>query len=101
MRLVFRCIDCGIIYLPPEGLTYSDGSPASPLRCTEHQAVARVQGIVDDPAAATVALMVARQRPDPVPALEKQPSQPDGRPSRPARTRRAAAAPGGKRSKLR
>ena len=100
MRLVFQCTECRIHYLPPEGLTYSDGSPASPLWCTEHQAQMRERGITEDPAAAAVALFVARQRPTFAPVLE-EPAQPDVRPSRPARTRRSAAAPGGKRSKLR
>jgi hypothetical protein len=100
MRDIFQCVDCGILYLPPEGLAYSDGSPASPLRCTEHQATAREHGIADDPAAAAVALTAARQRPEPAPLLEQQSAKPDVRPSRPARTRRAATNRSG-RSKLR
>ncbi|GAA1263773.1 hypothetical protein GCM10009665_61620 [Kitasatospora nipponensis] len=100
MRLAFRCIDCGIIYLPPEGLAYSDGSPASPLRCTVHQVAARELGVADDPAAVAVALFVARQQADRTPGPEEQPVRPDVRPSWPAKTRRAASNRGG-RSKYR
>ncbi|WP_329571744.1 hypothetical protein [Kitasatospora sp. NBC_01266] len=100
MRAVFQCTECGIHYLPPEGLVYGDGSPASPLWCTEHQSVMRERGISEPPSAAALALLAARRRAAP-PALEEEPARPDVRPSRPARTRRGAKAPGGGRSKLR
>ncbi|GAB2707565.1 hypothetical protein [Kitasatospora kifunensis] len=99
MRLVFQCTECGIHYLPPEGLGYGDGSQASPLWCTEHQAVMRELGIAEPPAAAAVALLTARQRAA-TPPTEERPGRPDVRPSRPARTRRGTRTPGGGRSRL-
>ncbi|WP_327067095.1 hypothetical protein [Kitasatospora sp. NBC_01302] len=99
MRLLFQCTECGVHYLPPEGLGYADGSPASPLWCTEHQAAMRELGVTEPPAAAALALLGARQRAA-APPTEDRPSRPDVRPSRPARTRRGATAPGSGRSRL-
>ncbi|MDH6122938.1 hypothetical protein [Kitasatospora sp. GAS204B] len=100
MRLVFQCTECGINYLPPEGLTYGDGSPASPLWCTEHLSVMRERGVSEPPSAVAIALLAARQRAAD-PAVEQGAPRPDVRPSRPTRTRRGAKSPGGGRSKLR
>lgn len=99
MRLVFACIVCGVHYLPPEGLEWSDGTSASPLWCNTHHVVAQERGISEPPGAAAVALMAARQRAAAAARFLDQADRKDVRPSRPARTRRAAN-PGGKRSKL-
>lgn len=100
MRLVFACMECGIHYLPPETMQYSDG-PASPVWCAACQGVMCEQGIVEPAMAAAVALASARAAlATRAPIVDETP-RPDVRPSRPARTRRSASAPGGTRSKLR
>ncbi|PYC69146.1 hypothetical protein C7C46_28260 [Streptomyces tateyamensis] len=98
MRLVFQCTVCGVLYLPPEGLAWSDGRAASPLWCNRHHVAAAARGITENPAAVALALAAARLRTG-VPQAEEQPPRPDVRPSRPARTRRVSRAATG-RSKL-
>lgn len=92
-------MECGIHYLPPEDMRYSDG-PASPVWCSACQAVMGERGIPEPAMAAAVALASARAALNThAPAVDETP-RPDVRPSRPARTRRAAGAPGSSRSKL-
>ncbi|MCC9308598.1 hypothetical protein LN042_16140 [Kitasatospora sp. RB6PN24] len=97
MRSVFQCAECGVHYLPPEGVRWSDGSAASPLWCDVHHVAARRHGITAPAAATAAALLAARLRE--AAAARELPAQRDVRPSRPARTRRAPA-PRGRRSKL-
>lgn len=98
MRLVFACTVCGVHYLPPEGMAWSDGAPASPLWCSTHHVAAQARGISEHPAAAAAALAMARLRAS-APGTD-EPARPDVRPTRPARTRKPAK-PGGRRTKLR
>jgi hypothetical protein len=97
MRLVFQCVVCGVRYLPPEGLRWSDGSAASPLWCDVHHVAARRRGITAPAAMLAAALLAARLRGAAPPRDE--PARSKARPSQPARTRRAPA-PRGRRSKL-
>jgi hypothetical protein len=99
MRLLFACQECGTHYLPPESMQYEDG-PASPVWCTECQALMRKRGVVEPEIAAKVALAAARAALAARAPQADEPVRPDVRPSRPARTRRAAAGPGSARTKL-
>ncbi|MFE0462248.1 hypothetical protein ACFW1A_23650 [Kitasatospora sp. NPDC058965] len=90
MRLVFACTACGIHYLPPASMTWSDGTTASPLWCSVHHAAATARGIAEPPAAAAAALAAARMRSAASSAgRADQADHAERRPSRPARTRRA------------
>lgn len=62
MRSVFQCAVCGVHYLPPEGLRWSDGSAASPLWCDVHHVAAQRHGITAPEAATAAALLAARLR---------------------------------------
>ncbi|MFI9274990.1 hypothetical protein ACIGXM_30405 [Kitasatospora sp. NPDC052896] len=101
MRPIFECVECGIRYLPPEDMRYSDGSTASPLWCTRDQARKRESGITEPPAAAAAALYAARLRTPPSVTEEPRRGGRVGQAEQPARTRRPARAPGGARSRLR
>lgn len=99
MRLLFDCQECGVHYLPPESMRYlATGEAASPVWCSECQAVMRQRGVSEPHAAAVLALLAARA------ALRlgapPQEAGPDVRPSRPARTSRGRSRPAGARSKL-
>ncbi len=98
--MIFHCVECGVHYLPPEDMHYADGQPASPLWCAACHATMRELGITEPPAAAAVALHAARAALNNWAPTVEEPTRPDVRPSRPARTRRASSAPGGSRSKL-
>ncbi|MFI8930551.1 hypothetical protein ACIG3E_23065 [Streptomyces sp. NPDC053474] len=98
MRSVHVCIGCAALYLPPEDMTYpSLGLTASPAHCTEPGCAAAVReavafsGLPEDKLGELARRAVG---------LEGQPRRPRPR-QRPARGRRAAAAPGGGRGKLR
>ncbi|MFD0260442.1 hypothetical protein ACFVH7_19500 [Kitasatospora indigofera] len=99
MRYVFECLECGVHYLPPEGLAYSDG-PASPVWCTVCQGLMRGRGVPEPAAAAAVALAAAKAGLAARAPQAEEATRPDVRPSRPARTRRARSGPGSARSKL-
>lgn len=47
MRMVFECLECGIHYLPPEGLRYGDRSAASPVWCSPCQGLMARRGIAE------------------------------------------------------
>ncbi|MFG3054191.1 hypothetical protein ACGFZP_24990 [Kitasatospora sp. NPDC048239] len=99
MRMVFECVECGVHYLPPEGMVYPDG-PASPLWCARCQEAKRAAGVGEDPLLARVALAAARAAlATRVPGGE-EPVRSDVRPSRPPLSRRARSGPGGVRGKL-
>ncbi|MBB4944696.1 hypothetical protein F4556_000231 [Kitasatospora gansuensis] len=93
MRLVFRCQECELHYLPPEQLRYGDGSPASPVWCSACQARMAALGIAEPAAAAAVALLVARAA-----AAAVELAAP--RQVRPARAVRTARSGPGTRSRL-
>ncbi|MDQ0305614.1 hypothetical protein J2S46_000170 [Kitasatospora herbaricolor] len=98
MRYVFECLECGVHYLPPEGMSYPDG-PASPVWCTVCQGLMCQRGIPEPAAAAAVALAAAKAALT-ARTLQADEATPDVRPSRPARTRRARSGPSSARSKL-
>ncbi|MFC9329531.1 hypothetical protein [Kitasatospora sp. NPDC057015] len=99
MRYVFECLECGVHYLPPEGMAYSDG-PASPVWCTLCQGLMCERGIPEPAAAAAVALAAAKANLAARIPPDEEARRPDVRPSRPAHTRRARSGPSSARSKL-
>ncbi|MGW4648022.1 hypothetical protein [Kitasatospora sp. NPDC004289] len=99
MRLLFACQECSTHYLPPENLTYGDGTEASPVWCSACQAAMADRGITESPMARAVALAAARADRDTFLASRERAAAVDVRPSRPARTGRRGR-PSGARSKL-
>ncbi len=99
MRYIFECLECGVHYLPPEGMAYPDG-PASPVWCTQCQGLMCQRGIPEPAAAAAVALAAAKAGLAARTPTAQEATHPDVRPSRPARTRRARSGPSSARSKL-
>jgi hypothetical protein len=103
MRLVLVCQGCGVHYLPPDGLTYQDGTRASAVWCSPCQAAAAGRGEQEPADLAAVALLLAvramRAAAGQTRAAE-QPRRMDIRPSRPARTNRGRSRPAGQRSRL-
>ena len=99
MRYLFECLECGTHYLPPESMRYADG-PASPVWCAACQSVMREHGVPEPEIPARIALAAAQAALAARAPLTAEPAPPDVRPSRPPRTRRAAAGPGSARSRL-
>ncbi|MCI3927738.1 hypothetical protein [Streptomyces sp. AN091965] len=98
MRSIYVCIGCAALYLPPEDMAYPClGLTASPAHCTGPGCAAAVReavalcGLPQDKLGELARRAVG---------LEGQPRRPRLH-RRPARGRRAAAAPGGGRGKLR
>ncbi|MFC8454126.1 hypothetical protein [Kitasatospora sp. NPDC057223] len=99
MRYLFECLECGTHYLPPESMRYPDG-PASPVWCADCQSAMRERGVPEPEIPARIALAAAKAALAAYTAPAGAPAPSDVRPSRPARTRRAAAGPGSTRSRL-
>jgi hypothetical protein len=93
MRTTYCCVICGVHYLPPEGMVYPEtGITASPAHCARPEcATAARDGLAGLPLAVLEAM--ALRGVDDEPAVERR----TGR----ARGRRAGAAPGGGRNRLR
>lgn len=104
MRLVLICQACAAHYLPPDGLTYPDGTRASAVWCTPCQATAAEHGIAEPAELAAVALLLAVRAMKAALAARTQREEvrrrPDRRPSRPARTHRGQLRPGSARTRL-
>lgn len=95
MRSVYCCVICGVHYLPPEAMAYpTSGVVASPVHCARPECGAAVTaGEAGLPV--EVLAMLAMRAADA--QGEAQPVRSGGK----ARGRRAGAAPGGGRSRLR
>lgn len=98
MRTIYVCIGCAAIYLPPEDMTYpASGLTASPAHCTEPGCAAAVRE----------AVLMSGLTQEKLGELARRAVGLEGEPLRPrlnrrtARGRRAVAAPGGGRDKLR
>ncbi|WP_409062441.1 hypothetical protein [Streptomyces sp. SYP-A7185] len=97
MRSIYVCIGCAAIYLPPESMSYpSLGLTASTAHCTRRDCTAAVRETVALSGLPEAKLGELARR---ALGLEGQPRRPRLN-HRPARGRRAAAAPGGGRGKL-
>lgn len=95
MRPIYLCIGCGAVYLPPEHPTYT--SPVSPAHCSRPDCGAAVREAVAMSGLSEEKLGELARR---AAGLEGEPRRPRvGR--RPVRGKRAVAAPGGGRGKLR
>ncbi|MEV0498098.1 hypothetical protein AB0I84_10905 [Streptomyces spectabilis] len=98
MRSIYVCIGCAAIYLPPETMVYpSLGMTASPAHCTQPGCAAAVRE----------AVALSGLSEDRLGELARRAIGLEGEPRRPrlnrraTRGRRATAAPGGGRGKLR
>ncbi|MET9222366.1 hypothetical protein ABZX65_26880 [Streptomyces sp. NPDC003300] len=93
MRSVYCCVICGVHYLPPEGMVYPEsGVVASPAHCASPVCTKAAR---DGEAGLPLAMLETLA----LKAAEEQ--QAVDRRVRRGRGRRAGAAPGGGRSKLR
>lgn len=93
MRNVYACVVCGVHFLPPEGMVYPEtGITASPAHCANPACAAEAaSGVGGVPLSVLEALALRAASCESEPAV---------RPVERARGRRAAAGPGGRRSKL-
>jgi hypothetical protein len=95
MRPIYVCIGCGAVYLPPEHPAY--GHPVSPAHCSRPDCASAVREAVVMSGLSEERLGELARRAN---GLEGEPRRPRiGR--RVVRGRRAGAAPGGGRGKLR
>lgn len=95
MRPIYVCIGCAVVYLPPEHPSYQ--APVSPAHCSDPRCAAAAAEAVAMSGLSAERLGELARRAN---GLEGEPRR--GRiDRRPARGRRAAAAPGGGRGKLR
>jgi hypothetical protein len=96
MRSVYSCVICGVHYLPPETMEYPAlGLAASPVHCARPECAAAVKA-GDAGLPVEVLTMLAMRAAD-AQGEAREPTRGGGK----ARGRRAGAAPGGGRSKLR
>ena len=95
MRPIYHCVICGVTYLPPEAMEYPAlALAASPVHCARPECAAAVAA-GDEGLPVEVLTMLALRTADA--QGEAQMARGGGK----ARGRRAGAAPGGGRSKLR
>lgn len=95
MRPIYLCIGCGTVYLPPENPTA--GPPVSPAHCSQPSCGAAVREAVEMSGLTEAKLGELARRAG---GLDGEPRRPRmGR--RPVHGKRATAAPGGGRGKLR
>ncbi|WP_394436221.1 hypothetical protein [Streptomyces sp. SGAir0957] len=98
MRTIYVCVGCAAIYLPPEDMTYpSLGLTASPAHCTDPACGAAVREAAQMSGLSEERIGQLARR---AVGLEGEPRRPRVN-RRAMRGRRADAAPGGGRGKLR
>ena len=95
MRPIYHCVICGVTYLPPEAMEYpTSGLEASPVHCARPECAKAVAAGEAGLPVEVLAMLAQR-------AADARGETPAVRSGGKARGRRAGAAPGGGRSKLR